>query len=272
MDYLTNENIIRVVSLFRTIPFLTEVMPKRLSTLPGTWTFYLLFLFLSFAAARAILPSSGTSASATRPANQRPVRSAALLQPTGSDEEDKEQDGCSPDFVENFFRLLSGPLGKEAEALVAAVVKLLSENDRVNWLAMGEADAQAPAARDQSRGGLFLPLKRGIYDGGSGLLDAKRMGPKFNPTGWRRKRSADAPTASLRRFLQEVLAEHSAQRQRGPSFSNLDELTEDTSGGATPEEKEWKNSKRGGWRRMSRRRPQQLKPKRKPLEFNPTGW
>lgn len=263
-------------------------MPERFSDLSGAWTLYLLFLFLfaSLAAAGTISPSSGaasTSASAIHPANQRSVRSAALLHPTGSDEEGKERGDCSPDFVENFFRLLSGPLGKEAEALVAAVVKLLSENDRVNWLALAEesdAAQQELSARDQhSRvdddDDFFLSLKRGgVYGGGSGLRSAKRMGPKFNPTGWRRKRSAGAARESLGRFLQGFLESHRAARMQPPTpaSSNLQELAADVSGRAVEGAEGWKNSKRGGWRRMYRRLPQQLKPKRKPLEFNPTGW
>lgn len=263
-------------------------MPERFSDLSGAWTLYLLFLFLftSLAAAGTISPSSGaasTSASAIPPANQRSVRSAALLHPTGSDEEGKERGDCSLDFVENFFRLLSGPLGKEAEALVAAVVKLLSENDRVNWLTLAEesdAAQQELSARDQhSRGDdddhLFLSLKRGgVYGGGSGLRSAKRMGPKFNPTGWRRKRSVGAARESLGRFLQGFLESHRAARMQPPTpaSSNLQELAADVSGRAVEEAEGWKNSKRGGWRRMYRRLPQQLKPKRKPLEFNPTGW
>ena len=355
-------------------------MPERLS-LSGTWTLYLLFLSASFAAAAgaAALPSStsasSTSASAnTRSANQRSARSAAaLLNPRsrfseegeegeerggrrgggGGEDKGRRSDDCSsPDFVENFFRLLSGPVGKEAEALVAAVVKLLSEDDRVHWLATAagdqdqeeegeegeqeqqqeeegeEAAAMGPSARvrgsfgrppafkpgpaagrgDQPTRVLFGPFglslpslyKRGVGQdgdrrGGRRPTSGKRLAPKFNPTGWRRrKRSAGEGASSresLKRFLRGVLARYaSARPQYAPapvpipapvpavpapvpaSIPSLPELAYyDVRRGTGPEVKGWRDSKRS-WRRVYRRRPQQLKPKRKPLEFNPTGW
>ncbi|XP_076435801.1 uncharacterized protein LOC143275515 [Babylonia areolata] len=276
------------------------------SPLPSRATPLLLFLLLLLlhvnAATTAAMSTSSlvpsTSASVSASANQRSARS---VDPTATsaereEEEEGDKDGCSSDFVENFFRLLSGPVGREGEAVVAAVLKLLSENDRVNWPRMAHWYRGHPAlSRDlagpspsssSSSSSSATTLRQMLADGARRARgdSEKRMAPKFNPTGWRRKRSTRRlPQQPLGVLLQGLLA-----RLDDPDFLERGEddfvspkmaadLAEDDVK-LVPEMAEWQEGKRSGsggrssQRRVSRRRQSQRMPKRKPLEFNPTGW
>ncbi|KAK7090737.1 uncharacterized protein [Littorina saxatilis] len=247
----------------------------------AAWTQIFCLLFIVFATAGASLPSvsdaSPISASGSLSANQRSARSAAtdLLGASnrGEDAEEEDEDGeeqrgksrYSEDFVEKFFQILSGPVGKEAEALVAAVIKLLAEDDRVNWRAMIDNSKRTglPAATSSQPRDLFLPGKRGTY-----LRLGQRAAPQFNPTGWRRKRSVDSDRVALQRLLRGVLGRYAALMQGGNSAGytrNAGDVTRGTD--------ELRAMKRNALSNvLLQRRVPRLKPKRKPLEFNPTGW
>ncbi|KAL8595411.1 hypothetical protein ACOMHN_024110 [Nucella lapillus] len=241
----------------------------------ATWLSTLLLLLLLLPHANVAISASAdtpsTSASASASANQRTTRSVDLAS-------DEEKDGCPSDFVEKFFRILSGPVGKEGEALVAAVLKILSENDRVNWPAMADwLSVPAVQSRDllqASRSKLQgILLDNGARRGFRG--NEKRLAPKFNPTGWRRKRSVDADSLDTISLLQRLLSKYDASELLREDFAaapKMPEMSDDVK--LAPEIPEW----REGWkrsvlaRRVSRRHPSQRMPKRKPLEFNPTGW
>ncbi|KAK6195532.1 hypothetical protein SNE40_000942 [Patella caerulea] len=155
-------------------------------------------------------------------------------------EEVKVQNICKADFVEKFFRLLSGPVGREAEALVASVLKLLSENDRVH-LQSSFPNSKHPNMDDS--------MSREVI---------KRLQPKFNPTGWRRKRDA-TQSRQWNRYINSLyntLEKDSDQNEKESVMS-------------TPS---W--PKRSPWvpGRPYRYFGGAFKLKRKPLKFNPTGW
>ncbi|KAK7482849.1 hypothetical protein BaRGS_00025882 [Batillaria attramentaria] len=213
--------------------------------------------------------SIDTSASASASANQRLARSASRPAPSNSDEEDAKA-GCATDFVENFFRILSGPVGKEAEALVAAVLKLLSEDDRINWPALADQVGEKPPPSPARTVPVLVPAKHRIYNQPPAFIDTKRMSPKFNPTGWRRKRDVSATAqGALERLLRQYDVAPVAMEMGNKASLVLD--ADDVSGELVPETSEWQKEKRDQGR-LFRRIRLELKPKRRPLEFNPTGW
>ncbi|KAL8586256.1 hypothetical protein ACOMHN_003771 [Nucella lapillus] len=231
------------------------------------WAGYVLFFLLtSLTSEGATLPSgiSLTSASASVTPNQRATRSADDLDPRDMEEEADVED-FSEDFVEKFFDVLEGPVGKEAEALLASVLKLLSENDRVNLLSSAGSDW-----RNEQTLPLLAKLhasKRHFQLPNPNPDSLKRRLPKFNPTGWRRKRAIYSNMYNLQRFLRRVLTTKlPVSKPREAIFPNL---PEDDVG---PKITEWKNKKRESLRRVLQRLPKELEPKRRPLEFNPTGW
>ncbi|XP_046584521.1 uncharacterized protein LOC124291548 [Haliotis rubra] len=96
----------------------------------------------------------------------------------------QDDNTCKADFVEKFVRLMSGPLGTEADALLASVMKLLSKNDRVNFAGTAVSQNSLPKLTD-----------------GKPSFSQKRLKPDFNPTGWRRKRDVGR-RMKIRRALQ----------------------------------------------------------------------
>lgn len=158
------------------------------------------------------------------------------------------QGPCKRDFVEQFFRLLSGPVGKEAEAVVAAALKLLQENDRVNLAALLRPPSKSRNSGSSSGKGRHLSL-----------TSASKREMQFNPSGWRRKRDVSS--------LEELFGSDDVS---GVSDANLvvrEPRNSESSVGAL-DKRAWDSDRR----RMIQMFQDGFKLKRKPLEFNPSGW
>lgn len=299
---------------------MTGVRPApRLSQLTCTTALLLLSSFLH----AAILPSPDSSASVTSASgnsqllNQRAVRSALIQNAgdggtaDGSEWEGKADSGCRSDFAERIMRILAGPAGHEAEAVLAAVLKLLSENERVHWKTLSRKtppavkagnsgrDEDADDDDDDSDRLYFWPSsspfhdsrpftkQRVFTDGGvpgyEPATSGKRASPKFNPTGWRRKKRSAEPTsfqrsdvpASYQPSLRTWVNLHAA----AGSWRDLPMVAESVPGFAVRpvsdvmmSDAEWGHRKRNVAEELILRRPHPQQLKRKPLEFNPTGW
>ncbi|XP_076453599.1 uncharacterized protein LOC143288838 [Babylonia areolata] len=255
-------------------------MPQPGSLSRKCAAFVILSLLTSLTSSEgATLPSgtSVTSASSAVPtANQRSARSAEGFLPAGRDHRDRGGEGCPGDFVEQFFRVLSGPVGREAEALLAAVLKLLSENHGVK---VTPQPADRGVAEESQHALLPTPpdhqhpptSKRRLQQHQLSEPESfKRRLPKFNPTGWRRKRAAAADEHAVQNVLREVLDKLTAARPLEVVLPELAQKPPEVgSASASPE---WRDKKRESLRKVLQRLPKELKPKRRPLEFNPTGW
>ncbi|XP_041347920.1 uncharacterized protein LOC121367672 [Gigantopelta aegis] len=88
-------------------------------------------------------------------------------------------------------------------------------------------------------------------------LQVKRLKPSFNPTGWRRKRDANW-TAALTQALRDASGHFNSPDEDDSSNQQWRKRT--TS---------YRSSGRYG---TSRKRYTDRSSKRKPLQFNPTGW
>lgn len=227
-----------------------------------------------------ILTSSCTSLSVSSPAlklgslHRRSVRSVAVVD-NNDDADDRNDKECSSDFVEKFFRVLSGPACREA--VLASVANLLSEDERFDWRAATERSAPSRVSSSSSSRQILPSGRHSEFLQNFPRFDAKRLAPKFNPSGWRRKRDVTSSEPLLRRTLIGLLSQHpqpsTFDRNRLSSLFSDD----DVSLVPVPETAEWQSFKRnvgvGEEQGLTRRVGDlELKLKRRPLEFNPTGW
>lgn len=243
--------------------------PSSVSKQKWVPCFVLVFTALSSEVVVGAAPSlSHVTSAITSQSNHRPSRSITNPE-SGCVDESGGQDDCSLEFVGKFSNLFSGPFGNEAEGFPPTVRKLLLENDRANWPTMTDIDRFYSS--DFRRPRIFLPGESRVYDHNAASLAAKRGSPKFNPTGWRRKREMPSGESSFGRLLQGLFYPNQklSVSMGKPSKSLALQNTEIADDVTYLDGTGWQNEKRTA---EQRRVPDEFKPKRKHLEFNPTGW